>query len=103
MATCGVYGPFSAGLSLLTTCDPGRASAWLVVAKSRGLLSSGTYSGLNPSSVLVLTFMPSLTAVARMYGLNEEPTCSRLSAMFSWQWIFSQYFALMTLPVPLYL
>ena len=58
---------------------------------------------LKPSSVLVCTFMPSLTAAARTYGLNEEPTCSRLyTAMFYSQLIFLQSFVLMTWPVPLY-
>ena len=53
---------------------------------------------------VVCTFMPCLTASARMYGLNEEPTCSRFwLAMFHWQSIFVHSRALMTCPVPLYL
>ena len=39
-----------------------------------------------------------------MYGLNEEPTCSRFwLAMFHWQSIFAHSRALMAGPVPLYL
>jgi hypothetical protein len=68
-----------------------------------GWESGGIDSGVKPSSVLVWTFMPSLTAVARMYGLNEEPTCSRLTvAMSYWHCIGWHCFAVIVFPVPLY-
>jgi hypothetical protein len=68
--------------------DPGSRAA---VEYTVGWLSSGMYRLLYPLSVLVSTFMPCLTAADRMYGLNEEPTCSRLyTAMFTWQAIFLQ-------------
>ena len=53
--------------------------------------------------MLVCTFIPALTAAARTYGLNEDPTCSRFcAAMFHSQAIFAQSFLVMTLPFPLY-
>ena len=45
--------------------------------------------------MLVCTFMPSLTAAASTYGLNEEPTWFLLSvAMLYWQSILAQLAAL---------
>ena len=58
---------------------------------------------LNPLSVLVCTFMPALTAAARTYGLNEDPTCSRFcTAIFHSHLTFAQSLLVMILPVPLY-
>ena len=53
--------------------------------------------------MLVCTFMPALTAADRTYGLNEDPTCSRVyTAMLLSHLIFTQSLLVMTLPVPLY-
>src|SRR5208282_1591473 len=65
------------------------------VSRSSGVESGGTHIGSIPLRVLSCTSMPSATAVASTYGLNEEPTCSRFwVAMFHWQLILAQFFAL---------
>ena len=58
--------------------EPGRALAWSVVDSTSGSVSGGTYSIGLAFRMLVWTFMPWETAVARTYGLNEDPTCSRV-------------------------
>src|SRR5580658_2242594 len=105
MASCGVNGPFSPGSSLLTTLDhPSESAGREVDGYVLGSEEGGMNWLLKPSSVLVWTFMFCLTASDRMYGLNEEPTCSRFwVAMFHWQSIFKHSVPLMICPVPLYL
>ena len=65
IAICGVNGPSSAAVSLVTLYDPGGASAWSLVRRRSGRPRSagGMYSGSKPSSVLVCAFIPSETAV----------------------------------------
>src|SRR5258708_35221546 len=87
-ASCPFRGPRLHMQSLLNLNDEGSFLAWSVVDSwswSCGE-SGGTHSGLLPFSVLVFTFMPSLTAWDSTYGLNEEPTCSRAyTAVLTWQ------------------
>ena len=64
--------------SLCTGYAPGIALAALVAeSTSRGRCPAGPTAGGLAFRMLVLTFMPSFTAVASTYGLNDEPTCSR--------------------------
>ena len=60
-----------------TSNDSGMALAGSVVDRTSGSVSGGTYSVGLAFRMLVWTFMPSETAVASTYGLNEDPTCSR--------------------------
>src|SRR5207237_8871216 len=100
IAICGVYGPFSDCESFCTRCESGTL---VVVEYSSGALSGAMYRLLKPLSVLVCTFMPALTAAARTYGVNEDPTCFPFCVALSHSHlIFAQSFAVMTLPVPLY-
>src|SRR5271154_6491565 len=105
IATWGVNGPFSPELSLVTSPDhPDESAGKATDGYTLGSESGGMYWLLKPSSILVCTFIPCLTAVARMYGLNEEPTCSRFCvAMFHWQSIRVRLHsrAVRTGPVPL--
>ena len=68
---------FSPGM--LTPNQPAGQVVWSCVDELvSGMVSGGTHIGSMPFSTLFWTFMPSYTAVASTYGLNEEPTWSRL-------------------------
>jgi hypothetical protein len=67
IAIWGVNGPFSAAESLVTSLDhPDESVGKAVAGYAVGSESGGMYWLLKPSSVLVCTFIPCLTAVARM-------------------------------------
>src|SRR5260370_18373767 len=85
-AFCTGCGPWPMWSSLLNLNDIGAAFALSEVDKTIGMESGGTYSGLSVFRILVFAFIPSMTAWASTYGLNDDPTCSRAhTSVFTWQ------------------
>jgi hypothetical protein len=87
MASPPSFSILSAPGSLQPVLCPGSSytAAGIASEYDIGSVSPDTQRNSLEFSMLFETFMPSDTAVASTYGLNDDPTCSRVRVVFSLQ------------------